>query len=73
MSVITALEFEDFLTMGECAGETDGRKSGFCAGVDHAHHFNARYHLNYLFREQIFEFRGRAETGGLVKLRMQRR
>ncbi len=63
MPVITAFEFDDFISAGIPPGEPHGTHGGFSAGVHHADHFDRRDQPDNLLCEFIFQVSGSAKTG----------
>ena len=61
MTVVTALELDDFATPGEAAGEADGTHRRFGAGADQSDLFQRRHQLPQQFGHFDFDFRRRAE------------
>ncbi len=58
MAVIAALEFDDLVPPGKAARQANGAHGRFCAGGDHAHHFDGWHQLANLVGHLCFE-RGR--------------
>src|SRR5437667_9880401 len=55
MSVITAIELNDFVMAGESARQPNTRHGRFRAAIDHAHFFDRRHPLADQFRHFHFE------------------
>src|SRR4029453_10960949 len=62
VSMITAIELDDFLAAGECAGEPYTGHGRFCAAVDHPHLFDRWHPLADQFRHLDFEQVGYSEA-----------
>jgi len=65
--VITTFKLDDAITLGESAGQADGRHGGFRSGADEAHHLHARHGFDDEFGELGFAGSGSAETGAVAR------
>ena len=66
VTVVAAVELDDFVALGEAPREADGGHAGFGAGIGHAHFFDARHKLADQFRHGDFRGVGNAKARAVL-------
>ena len=62
MTVVAAFEFDDFVTAGKTARQTNGAHGGFGTGVHHTYHVHGGHQFSHQLRHGHFHFGRRAEA-----------